>query len=293
MPIEESYIFGVVANWKRKDAIDAAAACLKLIKERGQRYILEERTAVWGNIPGDRIGLEEIGQQCDLVISFGGDGTLLGVGRHVAPNEVPILAVNMGGLGFLAELQFEQLPDAIDAILNDKFLVESRMMLSARLVKGDGTAIEGFYATNDVVVGPRNFSRIVTVEATIDDERLFRYRGDGLICAAPTGSTAYSMSAGGPIVDPRIDLLMFTPICAHSLTVRPLIVPANLEVGVSVSSRGKEDMVMTIDGQASYPIVPDDRVFVTKAKRRLRLIRLDEKDFYMLLREKLKWDAEI
>ncbi len=293
MPIEDSYIFGIVANWKRKDAIDAAASCLNLIKDKGQRYVLDERTAVWGNIPGDRVALEEMGQKCDLVISFGGDGTLLGVGRHVAPNEVPILAVNMGGLGFLAELQNEQLPEAIDAILTDKFLVESRMMLSARLVKEDGTTIEGLYATNDVVVGPRNISKIVTVEATIDDERLFRYRGDGLICAAPTGSTAYSMSAGGPIVDPRIDLLMFTPICAHSLTVRPLIVPSDMEVGVAVSSRGKEEMVMTIDGQSSYSIVPEDRVYITKAKRRLRLIRLDGIDFYMLLRDKLKWGAEI
>jgi NAD+ kinase len=293
MPLDESYIFGIVANWKRKDAIEAAATCLNQILSKGQRYIVEERTAVWGNVPGDRVSIEDIGQTCDLVISFGGDGTLLGIGRYVAPNEVPILAVNMGGLGFLAELQPGELTKAIDAILSDDFLVESRMMLAARLEKSDGSTIEDIYCTNDVVVGPRNISRIVSIEATINDEKLFRYRGDGLICSTPTGSTAYSMSAGGPIVDPRIDLLLFTPICAHSLTVRPLVVPANLDVGITISSRTKEELVMTVDGQTGYNVTSDDKIFITRAKRRLRLIRLEEKDFYALLREKLKWGAEI
>lgn len=285
----ESYIFGIVANWKRKEAIHGVAACLTALERRNQRYVIEERTAVWGNLKGDRIALNEIGKSCDLVISFGGDGTLLSVGRLVAPNEVPVLAVNLGGLGFLAEMDVSLLETAIDAILTDRFLVESRMLLASRVERADGQTEGEIFAVNDVVVGPKSVSRMVTVDAYIQNDLLFTYRGDGIIASTPTGSTGYSLSAGGPIVDPRIDLLMLTPVCAHSLTVRPLIIPPNLEVGINVTTRGKEETVMTVDGQATFTLMEGDRVFVTRAKKRLRLIRLEEKDFYKLLQEKLGW----
>lgn len=289
MPVGESYIFGIVANWKRKEAIAGVATCIEALLRRGQRYVLEERTAVWGNLKGDRVPVTDMGKACDLVISFGGDGTLLSVGRLVAANEVPVLAVNLGGLGFLAEMGFELLEPALDAILTDRFLVESRMLLSIRLERATGEVERDILAVNDLVLSAKAISRIVTVNANIQRERLFSYRGDGIIVATPTGSTAYSLSAGGPIVDPRIDLILLTPICAHSLTVRPLIIPPNLEVGIEVRTRGKEEIVATIDGQVTYTLNEDDQVFVTRAKKRLRLIRLEEKDFYKLLGEKLGW----
>jgi NAD+ kinase len=289
VPSADSYIFGIVANWKRKDAVQGVANCLDVLHKRNQRYIIEERTAVWGNLKGDRIALGEIGQACDLVISFGGDGTLLTVGRLVAANEVPVLAVNLGGLGFLSEMNISLLEQAVDAILTDRFLVESRMVLSARLEPRAGPIEKDILAVNDIVLGPKAVSRIVVVNAYIHREQLFSYRGDGIIAATPTGSTAYSLSAGGPIVDPRIDLLLLTPICAHSLTVRPLIIPPNLEVGIDVQTRGKEEVLMTVDGQATYTLGEGDRIYITRAKKRLRLIRLEEKDFYKLLLEKLGW----
>lgn len=289
MAATESYIFGIVANWKRKDAVQGVASCVDALIRRGQRYILEERTAVWGNLRGDRIPLADIGKSCDLVISFGGDGTLLSVGRLVAANEVPVLAVNLGGLGFLAEMDIGLMEAAIDAILTDRFLVESRMLLGARIERLTGGAERDILAVNDIVMGPKAISRIVTVNAYIQNERLFTYRGDGIITSTPTGSTAYSLSAGGPIVDPRVDLLLLTPVCAHSLTVRPLIIPPNLEVGIDVATRGKEEVVLTVDGQQSYALGEGDRVYITRAKKRLRLIRLEEKDFYSLLQEKLGW----
>ena len=291
MPGPESYIFGIVANWKRKDAVQGVTACLDALVRRGQRYILEERTAVWGNLRGDRVPIADIGKSCDLVISFGGDGTLLSVGRLVAANEVPVLAVNLGGLGFLAEMDISLMETAVDAILTDRFLVESRMLLGARVERGAGPPERDILAVNDIVLGPKAISRIVTVNAYIQKEKLFTYRGDGIIAATPTGSTAYSLSAGGPIVDPRVDLLLLTPICAHSLTVRPLIIPPNLEVGVDIVTRGKEEVIMTVDGQTALTINDGDRVYVTRAKKRLRLIRLEEKDFYRLLQEKLGWST--
>jgi len=291
MPGPESYIFGIVANWKRKDAVQGVTACLDALVRRGQRYILEERTAVWGNLRGDRVPIADIGKSCDLVISFGGDGTLLSVGRLVAANEVPVLAVNLGGLGFLAEMDISLMETAVDAILTDRFLVESRMLLGARVERGAGPPERDILAVNDIVLGPKAISRIVTVNAYIQKEKLFTYRGDGIIAATPTGSTAYSLSAGGPIVDPRVDLLLLTPICAHSLTVRPLIIPPNLEVGIDIVTRGKEEVIMTVDGQMALTINDGDRVYVTRAKKRLRLIRLEEKDFYRLLQEKLGWST--
>jgi NAD+ kinase len=287
--VTDSYIFGIVANWKQKDAVNGVSSCLDVLKRRGQRYVIEERTAVWGNLKGDRVAINEMGEACDLVISFGGDGTLLSVGRLVAANEVPVLAVNLGGLGFLSEMDISLMEAAVDAILTDRFLVESRMLLSARLERSNGEVERDILAVNDVVLGPKAISRIVTVTAYIHREKLFTYRGDGVIAATPTGSTAYSLSAGGPIVDPRVDLLLLTPICAHSLTVRPLVIPPNLEVGIDVATRGKEEVVMTVDGQATYTLAEGDRVYVTRAKKRLRLIRLEEKDFYRLLQEKLGW----
>jgi NAD+ kinase len=292
MAVSDSYIFGIVANWKQKDAVNGVASCLEALETRGQRYVIEERTAVWGNLKGDRVAITEMGKACDLVISFGGDGTLLSVGRLVAANEVPVLAVNLGGLGFLSEMDISLMETAVDAILTDRFLVESRMLLSIRLDRSGGEMERDILAVNDLVLGPKAISRIVIVNAYIHRERLFSYRGDGIIAATPTGSTAYSLSAGGPIVDPRVDVLLLTPICAHSLTVRPLIIPPNLEVGIELRTRGKEEAVMTVDGQSTYTLAEDDRVYVTRAKKRLRLIRLEEKDFYKLLREKLGWGIQ-
>lgn len=292
MAVTDSYIFGIVANWKQRDAVNGVASCLEALKKRGQRYVIEERTAVWGNLKGDRVAIAEMGEACDLVISFGGDGTLLSVGRLVAANEVPVLAVNLGGLGFLSEMDIGLMETAVDAILTDRFLVESRMLLSIRLERLNGETERDVLAVNDLVLGPKAISRIVIVNAYIHRERLFSYRGDGIIAATPTGSTAYSLSAGGPIVDPRVDVLLLTPICAHSLTVRPLIIPANLEVGIDLQTRGKEEVVMTVDGQATYTLAEGDRVYVTRAKKRLRLIRLEEKDFYKLLQEKLGWGVQ-
>jgi len=210
----------------------------------------------------------------------------------VAANEVPVLAVYLGGLGFLSEMDISLMETAVDAILTDRFLVESRMLLSIRLERSDGETERDILAVNDLVLGPKAISRIVIVNAYIHRECLFSYRGDGIIAATPTGSTAYSLSAGGPIVDPRVDVLVLTPICAHSLTVRPLIIPPTLEVGIELRMRGKEEAVMTVDGQATYTLAEDDRVYVTRAKKRLRLIRLEEKDFYKLLREKLGWGIQ-
>jgi NAD+ kinase len=283
------YTYGIIANWQLDGTNDAVKDCARLLERKGLAFVLEKATAGHCGALDDGVPPEEFGIACDVVISFGGDGSLLHVGRLVTPHEKPILAVNLGGLGFLSELSYDRLEQAIEVIEADGYTVESRMTLEARVEKPAEGHITGLIAVNDFVLGPKDISRIVKVQAWVEDHHIFTYRGDGLICGTPTGSTAYSMSAGGPIVDPRVDLLLLTPICAHSLTVRPLILPPDLEIRVRLDARGDRDFQLTVDGQTAYTITQEDTCYITRAKHRLQLIRLEELDFYGLISEKLNW----
>jgi NAD+ kinase len=283
------YTYGIIANWRLDGANNAVQECAGLLEGKGLAFVLEKATARHVGAAADGIPPETFGAECDVVISFGGDGSLLHVGRLVTPYEKPILAVNLGGLGFLSELSYDRLGRAIEVIEAGEYAVENRMTLEARVEKPAEDPIAGLIAVNDFVLGPKDISRIVEVQAWVEDHHIFTYRGDGLICGTPTGSTAYSMSAGGPIVDPRIDLLLLTPICAHSLTVRPLVLPPDLEIRVRLDAHGDRDFQLTVDGQNAYTITKEDVCCFTRAKRRLQLIRLEELDFYGLISEKLNW----
>lgn len=283
------YTYGIIANWQLDGAKDAVKECARLLERRGLAFVLENATAHHVDAATDGVSPETFGTECDVVISFGGDGSLLHVGHLVAPYEKPILAVNLGGLGFLSELSYNRLGQAIEVIEAGKYAVESRMTLEARVEKPAEDPVAGLIAINDFVLGPKDISRLVEVQAWVEDHHIFTYRGDGLICGTPTGSTAYSMSAGGPIVDPRIDLLLLTPICAHSLTVRPLVLPPDLEIRVRLDARGDRDFQLTVDGQSAHIITKEDVCYFTRAKHRLQLIRLEELDFYGLISEKLNW----
>jgi NAD+ kinase len=283
------YTYGIIANWQLDGTSDAVKECARLLERKNLAFAVEKSTARHSGVTDGGVKPEEFGAACDIVISFGGDGSLLHVGRLVAPYERPVLAVNLGGLGFLSELRYDRLEQAVDTIEEDGFTVESRMTLEARVEKPAEGHIKGLLAVNDFVLGPKDISRIVKVQAWVEDHHIFTYRGDGLICGTPTGSTAYSMSAGGPIVDPRIDLLLLTPICAHSLTVRPLVLPPDLEIRIRLDARGDRDFQLTVDGQTAYTITREDTCYITRAKHRLKLIRLDELNFYGLISEKLNW----
>lgn len=283
------YTYGIIANWRLDGTNDAVKECAGILERKGLAFVFEKATARHSGVADDGVPPEEFGAACDVVISFGGDGSLLHVGRLVTPYERPILAVNLGGLGFLSELDYGRLEQAVDVIEDDGFAVESRMTLEARVEKSAEVHITDLLAINDFVLGPKDISRIVKVEAWVGGHHIFTYRGDGLICGTPTGSTAYSMSAGGPIVDPRVDLLLLTPICAHSLTVRPLVLPPDLEIRVRLDARGERDFQLTVDGQTAYTITKENTCYITRAKHRLQLIRLEELDFYGLISEKLNW----
>ncbi len=223
----------------------------------------------------------------DLAVVLGGDGTLLAAARLVAPRHVPILGVNLGGLGFLTEVTLDELPATLERVLAADFTVSERMMLTARVLRG-GEAIADHTVLNDVVITKGALARLVELTVAVDGCPVTTFRGDGLIIATPTGSTAYSLSAGGPIVHPEHRSIILTPIAAHTLTLRPVVIPDHLAVAVTLA-REDGDVVLTLDGQVGYPLAPRDVVEVRRAAATVPLVNSPFRNYFEVLRTKLKW----
>ncbi|MBM3470730.1 MAG: NAD(+)/NADH kinase [Armatimonadetes bacterium] len=222
----------------------------------------------------------------DLLIVLGGDGTILSSAR-LARGRVPILGVNTGGFGFLAELPLDELPDAAAEIAAARFAIDERTMLEAEIVGGEGVR-ERALALNDMVVSKSGLTRVVRVTTWVNDEHLSTYPADGVIVATPTGSTAYSLSAGGPIVHPQVDVIVITPICPHTFTARPVVVSGDATIAVETAA-ATEDVRLNVDGQESHPLGQGERVVIRRAALRTRLARLGTRSFYGVLRTKLGW----
>lgn len=224
----------------------------------------------------------------DLLITLGGDGTLLRGARLVAPHAVPVLGVNLGYLGFLTSVAPHELEYALERVLAGEVVIDKRMVLSARAEAADGTVRGSFLALNDAVLHKGGFARVVRMSVHADGQEVGTFRADGIILSTPTGSTAYSLSAGGPIVSPSIDCIIATPICPHTLAVRPLVLPADETITVEMVSPA-EEVVLTIDGQDGAALLPGDRLVVSRAPVPLCLVRLPGQTFFDTLRRKLRW----
>jgi NAD+ kinase len=229
---------------------------------------------------------EQLAAQVDLVTVFGGDGTLLYAARLVAGSEVPLLGVNLGALGFLTEVKLENLWGAFEGLVTGNYQLESRMLLEVEVVRQQEPTAR-YLALNDGVINKGALARIIDLEVSIDTELVTRIRADGLIVSTPTGSTAYSLAAGGPILYPDLEALIITPICPHTLTNRPVVVPDRAAVVVCL--RHGADVMLTIDGQVGRTLEPSDQVIFKKAAASLRLVQIRGSTFFRLLREKLKW----
>lgn len=225
---------------------------------------------------------------CDILISLGGDGTILRVARLVAKQGTPILGVNLGKLGFLAEVSLDELDDCLTDILNQRYIIEDRMMLEAQT---NGTR-QVFYALNDVVVDKAGSSRVMDIETYVDREYLATFSGDGLIVSTPTGSTAYSLANGGPIVTPANTAMVISPMCPHTLTIRPVLVPDSCTIRLKIpSAPGK--IHFTADGQQERFLTPPVEVVIKKAPFPARLVKRENSSYYDLLRRKLHWGSDI
>jgi len=234
---------------------------------------------------------EELPSCVDLIVVLGGDGTLLAMADRIAQagREIPILGVNFGGLGFLTELRIDELFPALESVVNGTATYDERLMLSATASLRNNTG-ETRVVLNDVVFTKGPLSRMIELSVSVNGRFVTRVKADGLIIASATGSTAYNLSAGGPIVHPSVDALVLTPIAPHTLTNRPVVIPGDADVEVHAQAPGgSDDVFVTYDGQYGYPIQPGDVIHVSKAKRALRLVKAPERGYFELLREKLKW----
>jgi NAD+ kinase len=231
---------------------------------------------------------ELIPQQVDLIIVFGGDGTLLSVARFDQIEMVPVLAVNLGSLGFLTEIGADEIPAVLDKVLESDYSLDKRMMLEATLIKEGDERGQTFQALNDVVVNKGALARMMDLDTYVNDLYLNRFKADGLIICTPTGSTGYSLSAGGPIVYPSLNLFTITPICPHTLTNRPLIISDESIIRIELMSES-EDVFLTVDGQVGVRIERHDRVIIRKSAKTLSLVKTPFRSYFEILKKKLKW----
>ena len=229
---------------------------------------------------------QALASKSELVVVLGGDGTMISAARLVEPHCTPILGVNMGGLGFLTEVTVENLYDSIDKVFSQQFYLDDRMRLQARIAHHDGGEEKGT-ALNDIVVSKGPLGRMINTHIKVNKQFVTNLRGDGVIVSSPTGSTAYSMSSGGPILDPSLETLLLTPISPHTLTHRPLLVPSQVSLEITLTS--DDEVRAMFDGQIGFSMTQGDSVIIGASPHVTRLIRFPDRTFYDVLRNKLKW----
>jgi len=277
---------GVWANIEKKQAVELLAELVQWLKSRACHVLLDQEAAwiLGNNTPGHN--LQELNRQADCLLVLGGDGTLLNCARMCAPFGTPLFGVNLGRLGFLTETELPDLFTSLEKLLNNRYRVEERMMLQARVVRNE-KIIEKTIALNDVVITKSGFARIIMLETLVDDLFFTTYPADGLIVSSPTGSTAYSLSAGGPLAVPTLEIMIVTPICPHALWARPLIISPESEVKVKLLSEQRET-VLTVDGQHGLKLQRGDSVIISRAPYRAKFLKLSDRNFFSILRQKLK-----
>jgi len=277
---------GIISKPAVPAAADVVPRLLAWLEARGLRVRYDEGTAVYAGRT-DGLQREEVPEGCDLLIVLGGDGTLLSAARAIGSRQIPLFAVNLGGLGFLTAITIDELYPELERALRGEHRIGRRKLLHAEVRRGD-RVVSRYEALNDVVLTKAAIARIIDLDTYVDKQFVCAYKADGLIVSTPTGSTAYSLSAGGPIIFPSVPTICLTPICPHMLTYRPVLVAETSEV--EVRCRGEDNSVyLTIDGQIGEPLKKDDSVVCRSSQYALHLIRPPRMMFFDVLRQKLKW----
>jgi NAD+ kinase len=278
---------GIISKPNRELLSSVVPPLLDWLRGRKIDVLIDQETKEFAATDAQTMAREAIAAQVDLMIVLGGDGTLLSAARALGSHKVPLLAVNLGGLGFLTSVTLDELYPVLDQILAGKHRISERMMLDAEIIRG-GKVAERQCALNDAVANKAAIARMLDFDVFVDGNSVGRYRADGLVVATPTGSTAYSLAAGGPIIDPDLDAFVITPICPHMLTNRPLVVPGTARIDLDFTA-ADEPVYITLDGQIGFQLKPKDRVSITKSKSRVALVRPPSKTYFEVLRNKLKW----
>ncbi len=279
-------VVGIMAKPGIPHASAIVSELVEWLRARHVQARLDEEAAAYLG-QADALPREKVPEGAQLVIVLGGDGTLLAAARAVAGRVIPIFPVNLGGLGFLTAITLDQLYPELERAFRGEQRVVPRKMLHGELVR-DGQVLKSYEALNDIVIAKTQIARMIDLETHVDQQYISTFKADGLIVATPTGSTAYSLSAGGPIVYPAVGALCITPVCPHMLTNRPVLVPDNMVIQI-VCQAGNDEAFLTVDGQVGEPLMHEDRIVCRSSEHSVHLIRPPKMFFFDVLRQKLKW----
>jgi NAD+ kinase len=283
---------GVTVKPQQPEALETICRLIEWLDERGIKLIGTP------NLDRERIQQEtgcvmfveepeRLAASCDLIVVLGGDGTMIATSRMMGDYDVPVLGINYGTLGYLAEFRVEEMFPALESILVGDYRIDTRVRLSVDLVQGEEILMHN-RVLNDVVINKSALARIIELEAHMNGQLISAFRADGLIISTPTGSTAYNLSAGGPVVYPSMNALVITPICPFTLSDRPIVVPDDAVVELRLRTQ-KEDVVLTLDGQIGRPILPEQRVLIRKSLTPFKIVQPKNRNYFEVLREKLRW----
>lgn len=285
-------VIGIVGKPRHESALETHLAVYNWLKDRHYTLLVEENIASQLQLPQGK-SLAEIGEQADLVIVIGGDGNMLGMARHFAQYHVPLIGINRGNLGFLTDIApqsaFEQLYSCLE---RGEYVLEERFLLEAT-VERNGKKIASHNALNEVVVHPNQVARTIEFEVYIDGKFAFAQRSDGLIIATPTGSTAYSLSAGGPILTPNLNAIALVPMYPHTLSSRPLVIDGDSHISLRFAQYNHPNLEVSCDGQVDLPFSPEDRIIVRKSAEKLQLLHLKDYNYFTVLGSKLGWASKL
>ena len=279
-------------NHKKKKALVIAKKIINWSNSKGIKVCIEKTENQPVISEETNCFQESFLKKAELVISLGGDGTLLRAARLASLKNIPVFGINLGGLGFLTQIGIDKIDTYLEKLYQGKYYIEDRMMLECNVFRKEQNKIRKFIALNDIVIGKGAFARLVCLATYVNDCYVITYSADGLVLSTSTGSTAYSLSAGGPIINPQIKCMVITPICPHTLSARPLIIGENDCVRIDLESVD-EEVMLTIDGQVGFSLKYQDEVIVKKSRHKTKIVTFKEKNFYTILREKLKWSGQV
>lgn len=283
---------GLFGKYRNESVGGQVVALAQFLRARGLDVLLEEDTArLIPQPPAPSRALDRIGAEIDLAIVIGGDGTMLNVARNLAPHRVPIVGVNQGRLGFLTDIQVERMTEEIGRILDGDYRTEERLLLAAEIMR-KGKIVHAARAFNDVIINKGELARLIEFETYLGGEFVNSIRGDGIIVASPTGSTAYALSAGGPILHPTLPALVLVPICPHTFSNRPIVVPSDSIVEIVMTDLANQRAHATFDGQTTFSLEAGDRVYVRRAQTPVELIHPTGRSHFEVMRIKLHWGAK-
>src|SRR5829696_5900546 len=291
-PMSSIKRIGIVLKPHQPEALKTICELVVWLAERdiklvGGPEVEREQIEHQTGCPVDEINSEKLAGDVDLILVLGGDGTMIATARMIGDQEVPVLGVNYGGLGYLAEFRIQELYSALESILAGNYRLDKRVMLAVELRRGD-TSVTSTRVLNDVVINKSALARIIEIEAYLNHQFVNSFRADGLIVSTPTGSTAYNLSAGGPVIFPSMNAVVITPICPFTLSNRPIVVPDTAEIELLLKT-DHEEVALTLDGQVGFPLKVEDRVSIRKSRTAFNLIQPSNRNYFDVLRDKLRW----